>query len=161
MARIGMATVKSQAIALLQAGMAAKVAEINAAFDDGHDLLVPNTLAYYTFLVNPKFIHSYPAIVLFNWQSRANDQHIGDEYDIARQFVVDVVEKGTTREDITLKLERWEMVIFELLAAEVSLACGACSYVATDWNQPILTNRAEELLQDVPLLFSVSTYETP
>jgi hypothetical protein len=160
--RLGMALVVSQAIATLQAGMAAKVAELNAYYDDGHDLLAPNAKAYYPYLPDPKFLHSYPAIVLFPWPSNATAHHIGNEYAIARHFVVDVVEKGRDAEDLSLKLQRWELAIFELLAGEDTLPCGQCDYQTTDWNQPRLTERKSgDLLQDLPLLFAATTYETP
>jgi hypothetical protein len=162
MARLGMGAVISQAVATLQAGMAAKLTELNAFYGDGHDLSAPNAKAYYPYLPDPKYLHSYPAIVLFPWPSNATSHRIGNEYTIARHFIVDVVEKGRDPQDLTLKLERWELAIFELLASEDSLPCGQCDYQTTDWNQPRLTKRdTGDLLQDLPLLFAVTTYETP
>ena len=165
--RVGVVTVLQQALAVIQANLASEIESVNSwSADRGNmtEIVMPAGESIFTWMTYPKYIDTYPALMLVPAQTQTVLHSIAgphqDEYELGRSWVIDVLEQGADWGDITARLELWEIAIFELFADTECLQCGHTIFEGADWNQPRMTNRSSgDLLQDLPMGFTTNTYE--
>lgn len=165
--RIGIVTVLQEALYVVQNSLPAEIATVNAwALDNGitQQIAMPAAESVFTWMTYPKFVNSYPALMLVPYQTKSLDHSVAaphqDEYSLDRSWAIDVLEQGSDWGDITARLELWELAIFEVFADTDCLPCGHTLYQGSDWTQPRMTNRASgDLLQDLPFGFTTETFE--
>jgi hypothetical protein len=166
--------VLSEALAVLKAGMATKLAALATEYGDGVTLAAPDTTTGYWCDVRPPDpqreadfgILTQPTICLWptNVSPTAADTPVNfaGEYALEQSFVAAVVVRGDTQQQSGLRQMRYVRAVVEMLAAQSSLACGQCLYRGTDWRERDLTpDEANYTLQGVISAFSVVTFETP
>jgi hypothetical protein len=162
--RIGIGTVLAQALHVIEEYLPSEIATVNAYYPEAPSIVMPESASIYTYMTYPKYVTSYPAIMLVPAQTRGIRHGIAaphqDEYNLARSWIVDVLEQGSDWGDITARLMLWEIAIFELIGDTDSLDCGHTEFQESDWTQPRMTSRSSgDLLQDLPMLFTTQTYE--
>jgi hypothetical protein len=169
-ARAGEIAVVQQAMAVLRAGVGAKVAELIAYVTSEYpDLLppgpgfrVPQDDAWFNYLRLPLKCPSYPTVCIVPYPAKMLNHSIQDEYKDQRTFVVDVVCQGTSPEDLTLQLQLWELLVFELLGNTEAMDCGHTIWTETAWAKPLQTIASlSSLVADLPMLFVTTMYEYP
>ena len=164
--RIGVVTVLQEALAVVHASLPGQIDTINAwALDQGktQQIVMPADTSLFAWMTYPKYVDSYPALMLVPYQTRSIMHSIAaphqDEYTLAITWAIDVLEQGSDWGDITARLELWELAIFELFGDTDCLDCGHTIFEGADWNQPRMTNRASgDFLQDLPMGFTTQVY---
>jgi hypothetical protein len=165
--RIGIITVLQEALYVVQTKLSDEIDTINTwATDNGitQQIARPADGSIFTWMTYPKFVDSYPALMLVPYQTRSLDHSIAaphqDEYKLAHSWAIDVLEQGSDWGDITARLELWAAAIFEVFADTDCLPCGHTLFEGADWNQPRMTRRdSGDLLQDLPFGFTTQTFE--
>jgi hypothetical protein len=156
----GIESVVDAIVTTLQAGMAAKVTALNAAYADGHTLTVPATASYYTELVDPLAPNfTVPAIMVAAYRGEPTAQN-GRTIEMTWPCAVIALVRGSDAHDTSRQLYRYARAIKEILL-DPSGSGPYCTLMTEDWSSPLTTNRASgDTLQDVPIWLRFVTAES-
>lgn len=118
---------------------------------------------YHNGLLRPWALPSYPAVMVRRGpRTVIGEREMPGGYHFDNEFAVDIVLQGFDNETLTLQMDRYVRAVCELLCATGALDVGDCELVRVGYDEPQLTDRESgDYLQDVPVFFSVTTYETP
>jgi len=164
MSMLGMEPIIADVLALLKAGMAAKVSLLLSV--DGVSVALPlpdPTSGYHGWLTDPTLLPTYPSILVRRGPRHVvGEKAIGGEYEIENHFAVDIVVFGQDNATLTLQMDRYIRAVCELLLTPQALTSGQCDLVRVGYEEPQLYDRESgDYLQDVPVFFTCTTYETP
>lgn len=164
MSMLGVEQVMSEMEAVLQAGMTAKAAALNAEYTDDVDISAPETTSYLRML-DPEdrdaVLAIVPPAVIMRPLPEEPDETVafGDEYQIATPVEVSVVVGYDTAERQQTRLLRYLRAVKELLGPENVLDCGSCRYAGGGFAREWTTDNG--VLRDVAALFVVTVFERP
>jgi hypothetical protein len=174
MALTGIEPVVAAVVTVLKAGLPTALSALSAAFGDTVALGAPcdgmigagydsKADAYWTYLVDPRLLPSYPAVIVRRKPQVDGEPDFGNEYKITYAIVVDVVVTDSDIATCTLRTERYVRAVREILAAENSLGdVGTCYCDGVGWGEPEATDpNSSEYLQDIPMGFRILTEESP
>jgi hypothetical protein len=171
MALYGVERVLTEALAVLKAGMSAKLTALAAEYADSVTLPVPDSSTGYWCDVEPPDPDSsidmgsisQPTICVWPLNvAPEGGPDLSNTYELAQPFVVGVIVRADTKAQSGKRQMRYVRAVVELLAAVDSLTCGQCLYTGTDWTQRELTpSEADYTLQGVLSGFVCTTFETP
>lgn len=150
--------------AKLQADLPAKIAELNAEFNDDVQLGVPAE-ASYKFMWEPSEQSlleaiSYPAVVLRPViEDPVGGPDIGDEYTIAEPIEVAFMVGYDVSERQGMALLRYMRAAKEILAPQTSLDCGSVEWGGGGLARVWTTDNG--VIRDAAHVFTVTVHETP
>jgi hypothetical protein len=161
---LGAENVMDQVEAVLQVGMTAAVATVNAAYTDDVAIAVPLAQNYRR-IFDPADqseldTYEYPLVVIRpEPESVEGDQSFADEYAVSVPVEVSVV----VGYDVPLiqqkQLLRYMRAVKTILAPQASLACGQCKYAGGGFARTWTTDSG--VVRDVSMVFLVTVFERP
>ena len=162
----GVEEVMDDVLAVLKAGMAAKLAALGAIYTD--TLPAPDVTTGYWCEMEPPDPDSpedfgpltQPTVCIWPRDDTPSGQLIGLQYTVEHALYVAVVLRSTTRHESGRRLARYTRAVKELLCAPGALAVGSCDWAGTDWRQRDLTpDEVDYTLQGVLSGFTVTLYD--
>lgn len=163
MSFLGIGVVISQVEAQLKASLAAKCTALNAEYNDGVTIAEPRTASYFSYLTDPRLIPVKPALIIRRGPRTVAETPpaFGGEHVFSNAFAVDIVLQGRDPATLTKQMDRYVRAVSEILCGG-ALACGQPELEHIGYEEPQLTDRKSgDHLQDVPLFFNLTTFESP
>ncbi len=158
----GAEPIVSQVLTALSSGLATALSALGTVSGVTVALSAPDAdTGYWGYLTNPILLPSYPAIIVRRGpRSVVGEREVNGGYQLANELAVDIVLTGSDNATVTLQMDRYVRAVTELLTAAGMLSAGQCDLVRVGYEEPQLTDRdSGDYLQDVPVFFSVTTYE--
>lgn len=157
----GMEQVLDEVAAALQAGMASKVAALNAEYADAYAITQPAARNYLRVFDKPaaQALTSYPAVVIRPQPEDAQEPSVGGEYGVAHPVEVAFIVGPDSQLAQETRLLRYMRAAKEILGPIKSLDCGETNYIGGGFAREYTTDNG--ILRDVALLFTTTVYETP
>ena len=158
MALYGIEAVIREVLAVLVAGMPAKLAALAAEYGDGVAPAAPAAEGYLLHVARP--LPTPPLIIVLAQPESSEPEGLPSEIPMTYAVQVDVVTRAADPAASTVELWRYWRAVKELLLATNALAVGDCTLRGVDWSQPTITDPdSGDELADIPGVFNVTTYE--
>lgn len=159
MAMTGIEPVVREVLDVLEDGLPAELAALEAEYADGITLAVPGAGSYFWHV--PTLIPAYPAVIVMPLPEAAVVMDMATSYQMTYAIRVDIVTRHVDVPTTDVALWRYWRAVKGLLVPLDALTCGRCVLSAVDWSQPVIVDQQSgDELRDVPGLFRVTTYET-
>jgi len=160
----GAEPIVKEILTLLKSGMRAALAALGTV--DGVTVALPAPDAdtgFWGYLTDPALLPTYPAMILRRGpRHTVGERAVNEEYHIDNHIAVDIVVFGSDNATLTLQMDRYIRAVCAILTATNALVCGDCELMRVGYEEPQLYDRESgDYLQDVPVFFIVTTYETP
>jgi hypothetical protein len=156
----------------LKDALPAALVSLAGEFTDSFDLTPPydggtgddydrQTDAYWPWLMDPRLLPSYPAVII-RLKQQSDAPELGSSYEIGHQVVVDLVITDSDVASCTRRMWRYVRAVRETLAAPgVTPDVGQFFCAGVGWGEPELVDETTgEYLQDIPVTFTIQTSET-
>lgn len=158
----GFEAVSAAIVAKLQAAMLAKVAALNAEYDDAYALISPASGSYYDYVLDPRTLRcDWPAVIVYDDGDAEDAEQSNFDLHVFRYgVVVDFIVRGSDPAELSKKLGRYKRAAIEILTVRHALAptCTNCTYERG--GGLTLTDPASgDYLQDKASRFIVTTAE--
>jgi hypothetical protein len=162
---VGIEEVLAEVIAKLQAGLPAKIASLNAEYDDAYTITAPSNASYLTTFDKPTALQlagqggGYPAVIVEPQpETVEGEPDLSDGYDITHAVQVAFVVRQGTPAVQQKQLMRYMRAAKEVLGPQAALACGSCRYEGGGFAAQYSLGK-NDILRDIVLLFHVRTLQ--